>query len=214
MPSVVYYPNFKPFGHVYQPLWKRKIAITRIHVRALGGVEEGREVRNDAGGKLGHGGHGHGVHGGLTLRWREEAEDSCGGCSRERQKWWCVPFGPWLTQSLVHGGRPSACAARAQRARGREREGVERHSGAARLHRMWEGMRMRGNGSGARLACSHHAGDTRCSLRHSAEQVADARVAIVEHRFGPVTGQFGLWAFNEVWSPFKALWFSFREKSH
>jgi hypothetical protein len=26
-------------------------------------VEEGREVWNNTGGKLGHGGHGHGVHG-------------------------------------------------------------------------------------------------------------------------------------------------------
>jgi hypothetical protein len=34
MVSIVYCPNFKPIGHVYQPLWKRQIAITRIHVRA------------------------------------------------------------------------------------------------------------------------------------------------------------------------------------
>jgi hypothetical protein len=34
MPSVVYYPNFKSFGHVYQPLWKRQIDNRRIHVRA------------------------------------------------------------------------------------------------------------------------------------------------------------------------------------
>jgi hypothetical protein len=31
--TIVYCTNFKPFGLVYQPLWKRQIAIARNHVR-------------------------------------------------------------------------------------------------------------------------------------------------------------------------------------
>jgi hypothetical protein len=34
MLSKVYCPNFRPFGQVYQPLWKRQIAISINHVRA------------------------------------------------------------------------------------------------------------------------------------------------------------------------------------
>jgi hypothetical protein len=78
-------------------------------------------------------------------------------------------------------------AARAQAARGREREGVERRSGAARACQTQEEARTRGNAVGAWLACSRDAEDTCCPLWHSTKQVVGARVAVVGHRFGPVT---------------------------
>jgi hypothetical protein len=53
---------------------------------------------------------------------------------------------------------------------------------------------------GGRAAALHggHAQGTRRPLRHSAEQVVGTGVAVVEHRFGPVMGRFGLWGFNEA----------------
>jgi hypothetical protein len=88
---------------------------------------------------------------------------------------------------LGHGG----VRAREPRVEHSEIEGSEREWRGALVLLSFikcERARTRGSAVGARLARSRHEGNMRCPLRHSAEQVASAGVAVVGHHFGPVTG--------------------------